>query len=149
MEQNIKKIKDKVVQNSVKDREWRERVKKRQKNEEWTSLSFRIAVKILRHLRVNKISQKSVAQQLNCSPQYLSKLLKGKENLTLETIWKLQKVLGIALIEVIEPKQNIENDLNSEIELEGEEIELTKEEVYLQARKPISINADYNYYIAV
>lgn len=125
MEQDIKKIKDKILQHSVKDREWKERVRGRQQEEDWTSLSFQIAVKILRHLRGNNISQKSVAEKLNCSPQYLSKLLKGKENLTLETIWKLQTVLGITLIEVIETKPIKEKDLYLEVELKENEVELT------------------------
>ena len=107
------KNQDKIIQNSIKDREWIEQVKNRQKNEEWTSLSFKIAVQILRHLRFNKISQKSVAEKLNCSPQYFSKLLKGKENLTLETIWKLQRVLGITLIEVVEFQLN--ENINLEV----------------------------------
>jgi hypothetical protein len=36
---------------------------------------------------------------MGCSPQYVNKLLKGSENLTLETICKMEKVLQIKLIE--------------------------------------------------
>jgi len=35
---------------------------------------------------------------MNCSPQYISKLLKGSENLTLETIAKLEEVLELDLV---------------------------------------------------
>lgn len=149
MEQNMKSIKDKIIQKSTKDREWGARVKRRQENEEWTSLSFKIAVQILKHLRLNQISQKSIAEKLDCSPQYLSKLLKGKENLTLETIWKLQNVLDITLIEISEAQSENKNTLNVNDERKEDGIELVKEVIYTQTREPISIDANFNYYVAV
>ncbi|WP_409014460.1 MULTISPECIES: hypothetical protein [Dyadobacter] len=36
---------------------------------------------------------------MGCSPQYIGKTLKGSENLTLQTICKMEKVLQIKLIE--------------------------------------------------
>ena len=33
---------------------------------------------------------------MGVSPAYVGKLLKGRENLTLETIWKIQVVLGMS-----------------------------------------------------
>ena len=44
------------------------------------------------------MTQKDLAEKLNVSPQQVSRMGKGKENLTLETISKLEYVLGIALI---------------------------------------------------
>ena len=40
-----------------------------------------------------KISQKQLAERMNCSQQYISKILKGKENLSLETLTKIENAL--------------------------------------------------------
>ncbi len=91
-------LKDKIITQSIDDTKWLVEAKQRQHDSDWLDISFQIALTILRYLRKNKISQKSIAEKMKCSPQYLSKILKGKENLTLETICKLQKILGISLI---------------------------------------------------
>lgn len=43
------------------------------------------------------LSRQDVADRMGCSPQYISKLLKGTENLSLETICKLEDVLNVAI----------------------------------------------------
>ena len=40
-----------------------------------------------------KITQKQLAERMNCSQQYISKILKGKENLSLETLTKKENAL--------------------------------------------------------
>ena len=40
-----------------------------------------------------KITQKQLAERMNCSQQYISKILKGKENLSLETLTKIENAL--------------------------------------------------------
>ena len=42
--------------------------------------------------------QKALAERMNCTQQYISKILKGKENMSLDTLSKLVKALGITLI---------------------------------------------------
>lgn len=42
--------------------------------------------------------QKALAERMNCTQQYISKILKGKENMSLDTLSKLEKALGITLI---------------------------------------------------
>ncbi|MBR3567213.1 MAG: helix-turn-helix transcriptional regulator [Salinivirgaceae bacterium] len=37
------------------------------------------------------LTHKQLAERMHCSPQYVSRLLKGEENLSLETICKLEK----------------------------------------------------------
>lgn len=37
---------------------------------------------------------------MDVTPQYVNKIVKGKENLSLETIWKIEEALGINLISV-------------------------------------------------
>lgn len=44
------------------------------------------------------LMQKALAERMNCTQQYISKILKGKENMSLDTLSKLEKVLGITLI---------------------------------------------------
>lgn len=112
---SIDKIKQKLFQNSIKDSGWLEKAKWRQENEDWLDISFSIAVKILSALSANKkenVSPKTqieLADAMGCSAQYVNKLLRGQENLQIETICKLQRILGIQLISVpkIEVKQTI------------------------------------------
>ena len=36
---------------------------------------------------------------MGCTPQYVSRLLKGEENLSLETISKLENALNVAILQ--------------------------------------------------
>lgn len=103
-------LKDKIIKQSVKDEEWLKKAKERHENERCLEMSFLIALKILRYLRKHKISQKSLAEQMGCSPQNINKILKGRENLTLETICKLQDILEIELIQISENFEKIDID---------------------------------------
>ena len=95
-----KNIKEKLIKSAIKDRNWIVRAEENEKNQSWSEISFKISLKILRHLRQHKMSQTDLAKKLGYSKQNLSKKLKGKENFTLETIDKFQKALDIKLIEV-------------------------------------------------
>ena len=68
--------------------------------EDWRENSQKIALKILRKIRLDGISQAELASRMNVSSQQISKWVKGKENFKLDTINKLEKVLGIKLIKV-------------------------------------------------
>ena len=92
--------KEKITSGFKKESPWLGKAKKRKENRDWLELSFSIALKILRYLRSNKLSQKQLAEVLDWSPQYLNKVLRGKENLTLETICKIERATGLALIQV-------------------------------------------------
>lgn len=99
-------IKNKLLKSSEKDTIWLEQAKWRKENEEWLDISFKIAVKIMSALKANKNTdtypknQKELAEALDCSPQYVSKLLKGQERLGIDTITKVGKILGVKLLEV-------------------------------------------------
>lgn len=82
------------------------KAKAREENREWLSISQDIALCIRYYLRNSGITQKSLAEKLGVSPAYIGKLLKGNENLTIETICKLQKVLGENIITVARPYVN-------------------------------------------
>ncbi|MFO7864327.1 MAG: helix-turn-helix transcriptional regulator [Salinivirgaceae bacterium] len=83
---------------------WLEDAKWRSENRDWLDKSFKLAVKILREIRrqkpLNGMTQRKLAEEMGVSPQYINKIVKGKENLTLETISKIEAVLGVSLFEV-------------------------------------------------
>ncbi len=92
----------KLKSQSIKDDTWIKEAEWRQKNEAWLDISFAIAVKILRTLRNRNMTQKDLAEILGLSPQYVNKIVKGSENLTIETITKIEYALDIQLIQVPE-----------------------------------------------
>lgn len=49
------------------------------------------------------VNQKELAQRMGCTPQYVSKILKGKENLSLETISKIEDALEMEFKSVPAP----------------------------------------------
>ena len=77
---------------------WREKARGRRENRRWLRYSGYIALAVMKQLESLGMSQKELAERMNCSPQYISKLLKGSENLTLETIAKLEEVLELDLV---------------------------------------------------
>ncbi|CAG5068816.1 hypothetical protein DYBT9623_01548 [Dyadobacter sp. CECT 9623] len=101
---SIQKMKEKIVGAAIIDTEWQEAAAFREANAAWLDVSFRIGLAILRTLRERKMSQKDLAGKMKCSPQYVNKIVKGSENMTLETLCKLEKILDIKLIEVLPAK---------------------------------------------
>lgn len=77
---------------------WRERARWRRDNRQWLKYSGFIALAVQKKLEELSLSQKELAERISCSPQYISKLLKGSENLTLETISKLEEALDMDLV---------------------------------------------------
>ena len=69
-------------------------------NKDWLNKSALIAIKILSTLRSQSMTQKSLAESIGVIPQYINKVVKGHENLSLETICKIERSLGISLIVV-------------------------------------------------
>lgn len=111
---SLDNIKQRIINQSKKDN-WIEKAIWEKENEEWLDFSFEIAVRIGSRLSENKKqdvypkTQVELAHAMGCSPQYVNKLLKGQENLQIETIFKIGKILGLKLIEVpkIEINQTI------------------------------------------
>ncbi|MBU3676222.1 MAG: helix-turn-helix domain-containing protein [Chitinophagaceae bacterium] len=67
-------------------------------NRPWLRASQSIAIKTIFRIKELGWSQKQLAEQLKVSPQYVSKLLSGQENMTLETLVKLQTLLDIPVL---------------------------------------------------
>lgn len=86
---------------------WQAEAEYRLENRAWLKNSQMIALKILRCLRKNNMSQKELAGKLGVSPQQVNKWVKGGENFRLDTIAKIEEVLQIRLIEVVREKQSV------------------------------------------
>ena len=92
----LRKI-NKIAQNTSV---WKENALKRRENRAWQKHAQIIAVKVLRALRTQNIQPKQLAEMMGVSPLQISKILKGQEDLTLQTIAKLSQHLQINLISV-------------------------------------------------
>ena len=81
--------------------EWREKEAFYQtaKSQGWLKYSRKIAIKVAMSMKYQNISRQELAERMGCSPQYVSRLLKGEENLSLETICKLEEALNIAILQ--------------------------------------------------
>jgi len=84
-------------------------------NKKWINQSSKVAINVLEALKQKGLSQKDLAKKMNVSAQQVNKILKGQQNLTLETISKLESALEISLIEIIDLKadQKIVNISNT------------------------------------
>ena len=69
-------------------------------NKEWLRKSAKIALCVRRVLRVKGITQQELASRMNVSPQYVGRILKGQENLTLAVIAKLEKALQVTILSI-------------------------------------------------
>lgn len=65
----------------------------------WLKYSRKIAIKAAMAMKRQNLSRQDVADRMGCSPQYISRLLKGEENLSLETICKLEDALNIPILQ--------------------------------------------------
>jgi ribosome-binding protein aMBF1 (putative translation factor) len=79
---------------------WKAKAKYRRDNREWLKWSAAIAVKVLDALKTQQLTQKDLAERMGVSPQQISKIVRGEENLTLQTIFQLESILGIHVINV-------------------------------------------------
>lgn len=77
---------------------WREDAQWRRDNEHWLKYSRYITLQVLRAMGDQSITQVELAKRMGCSQQYVSNLLKGSSNMTLETIARLENALSIDLI---------------------------------------------------
>lgn len=73
-------------------------------NKKWLDNSSKVAVNVLEALKTNNLSQKDLAKKLNVSAQQVNKIVRGQQNLTFETVGKLEEALGITLMEIIDYK---------------------------------------------
>ena len=65
---------------------WREDAQWRRDNEFWLMYSRCITLQVLRAMDKQSVTQVELAKRMDCTQQYISNLLKGSSNMTLETI---------------------------------------------------------------
>jgi len=87
--------------------DWKQDAQSLRENREWLKVSQKLALKILRTLREEGITQKELANRMNVSPQQINKWVRGNENFTIETLVKIGNVLGITLINIPDKKGKI------------------------------------------
>ncbi len=75
----------------------------RKEGKVWLKKSRQIALSMLYYLEEKGMTQKELADKMNVTPTYVGKLLKGKENLSLETITKISEALEVDLINIQKP----------------------------------------------
>lgn len=78
---------------------WRENAEWRLANKSWLRYSQRISMMMLDKMEELGLTQKSVAERMGCSQQYISRVLKGTENLSIETISKIESALDLEILE--------------------------------------------------
>ncbi len=77
---------------------WREKAEWRKQNKSWLRYSQLVAIRMLDQMDAEGLTQKALAERLGCSQQYVSKILKGQENLSIETICKIEEALSLELL---------------------------------------------------
>ena len=79
---------------------WREEAQWRRENRAWLRRSQKVAVKMLERMEEMGWTQQRVAELLGCSQQYVSRIVKGSENLSLEMLSKIEDQMGIPVFAV-------------------------------------------------
>lgn len=78
---------------------WKEKAEWRLQNKSWLRHSQRIAMKMLEKMDELGLTQRQLSEKMGCSQQYVSKVLKGRENLSLESISKIEDCLNISILQ--------------------------------------------------
>ncbi len=83
-----------------KNARWKKVAKWNRKHAESLEDFIVIATRIAQTLKAKGMTQKELAGKLGVSPQALTRIMKGRQNLTLQSIRKIEKVLDISLITI-------------------------------------------------
>ena len=121
MKFNVEKLKK--IARPTNEAEYNERAF-RDKNREWLSLSAKFALYVRHILRTEKITQKELANKMAVSPSQITKILSGKENLSLQTIVKVEKALGRSIIRIIDSQENCSVEYRSPVPTGAHQYEL-------------------------
>ena len=78
---------------------WLENTEWRMANKSWLRYSQKIAMTMLDRMEELELTQKALAERMGCSQKYISRVLKGTENLSIETISKIENALHLEILE--------------------------------------------------
>ena len=70
------------------------------KNKLWLCYYQHIAMMMLDQMEKLNINKEQLSKLLGCTQEYVSKILKGQENLTLETMAKIEQCLKIQIFNI-------------------------------------------------
>lgn len=73
----------------------------RKENASWLRWSRQLAVTLIGYMQDNGLKRADLAVRLGVSPQYVSKLLAGTENLSFKSIANIEDKLGITCFAII------------------------------------------------
>jgi plasmid maintenance system antidote protein VapI len=83
---------------------WLDKFLQYKANKKGLDYSLQVAVNVLETLKARGMKQKDLAEKMKVSAQQINKIVKGQQNLTFETVGKLEDALGVTLIEIIDLK---------------------------------------------
>ena len=86
---------------------WLEETGKKLANKGARKNARKVALRVLQILRQKGITQTELAGHMGVSRQQVSKIVKGQENFTFETIDKLERALGVTLMQITEPDHTL------------------------------------------
>ena len=71
-----------------------------QEEKSWLNHSQMIASIMSARMKELGMTQKMLAEKMNCTQQYISKILKGRENLSLEALSRIENALNIHFLQM-------------------------------------------------
>ena len=77
---------------------WREKAEWRKENKSWLRYSQLIAIRMLEQMDAENLTQKDLARRMGCDQTLVAKILKGQENLSIETICRIEDALSLELL---------------------------------------------------
>lgn len=80
-------------------------VKTGQDKKDWAQCSRAIAVIMSKRMSELGMNQRMLAEKMDCTQQYISNVLKGGKNMSLETICKIESTLGIEVIKLLDENE--------------------------------------------
>lgn len=107
------------------DDSWKKDFQLQIENEEAEDFFFELAVRIMTRLDELGWKKSKFAEELGVSKQYVSKVLRAKENLGVNTIYKMSKVLGIKLMQI--PPLKLQQKSQITIKLETQTVDYQRE----------------------
>ena len=72
----------------------------RKENAGWLRWSRQLATTLIGYMQDNGLKRADLADRLGVSPQYVSRLLSGTENLSFKSIANIEEKLGISCLEI-------------------------------------------------
>ena len=72
----------------------------RKENAGWLRWSRQLATTLIGYMQNNGLKRADLADRLGVSPQYVSRLLSGTENLSFKSIANIEEKLGISCMEI-------------------------------------------------